>query len=67
MLQDAMHKVQAGLRLMKEEATRVTANTTLAAEERSRILREKYDAIMRPGHLALEPVRRLMQVRECRV
>ena len=38
MLQDAMHKVQAGLRLMKEEATRVTANTTLAAEERSRIL-----------------------------
>ena len=63
MLQDAMHKVSAGLRLMREEAARVLANQTLSPDERVRILREKYDAITRPARVVLEPLRRLFESR----
>jgi len=63
MLQDAMHKVSAGMRLMREEAARVQANQTLSPDERVRILREKYDAITRPARVVLEPLRRLFESR----
>jgi hypothetical protein len=62
-LSDAMHKVSAGMRLMREEAARVQSNATLAPAERLRILREKYDAITRPARVAIEPLGLLFESR----
>jgi hypothetical protein len=60
-LSDAMNKVSAGMRLMRDEAARVQGNATLSPSERLRILREKYDAITRPARVAIEPLRRLFE------
>ena len=58
-LQEVAHIVGGGLRLLRGEVARLRDNATLSEHERLRILREKYDAIMKPADLALDRLRRV--------
>ena len=65
-LQEVAQIVGSGMRLMRDEVARVRDNATLSEQERLRILREKYDAIMKPADLALDRLKRVFaSVADC--
>ena len=54
-LQALQADVGSRVRVLRDEAARVAANSKLAEADKRRILREKYSALMAPVRSALRP------------